>query len=140
MLQLTTIATKHLIILIGSWKKSFDNGGAFGTFTDLSKSFGCLSHELLIAKLGAYGFVKYSLKLVNSYLSNRKQRVKINNRYSSWTEISFVVPQDSILGSLLFNVFICDMFYFLEDFDIGNYAEDSTHIMPLRILSLLLII
>ena len=63
-----------LMTLIEKWKKSVDNGGAFGAlFTDLSKAFNCLSHELLIAKLDAYGFDKNVLKLVNSYLSNRKQ-------------------------------------------------------------------
>ena len=96
--------------LIEKWKKSVDNGGAFGAlFTDLSKAFDCLS-QLLIAKLDAYGFDKNALKLVNSYLSNRKQRVKINNKYSSWSEILFRVPQGSILGPLLFNIFICDIF------------------------------
>ena len=94
-------------------------------FTDLSKAFDCLSHELLIAKLDAYGFDKNTLKLVNSYFSNRKQRVKINSKYSSGSEI-FGVPQGSISGLLLFNIFICDMFYFLEDFDIANSADNST--------------
>ena len=79
-----------------------------------------------LAKLDAYGFDKNALKLVNSYLSNREQRVKINDKYSSWSEILFGVPQGSILGPLLFNTFICDMFYFLEDFDIANYADGST--------------
>ena len=94
-----------LMTLIEKWKKSVDNGGAFGAlFTDLSQAFDCLSHELLIAKLDAYGFDKNALKLVNSYLSNRKQRVKINNKYSLWSEILFGVPQGSILGALLFNI------------------------------------
>ena len=116
-----------LIALIETWKKSVDSGGAFGALmTDLSKAFDCLSHDLLIVKLDAYGFDKKSLKLVYSYLSNRKQRVKINDTYSSLGEILFGVPQGSILGSLLFNIFICDMFYFLEDYGIANHADDST--------------
>ena len=66
-----------LITVIEKWKKNVDNVGAFGVlFTDLSKAFDCLSHKLLIAKLDAYGFYKNALKSVNSYLSNRKQRVK----------------------------------------------------------------
>ena len=71
----------RLITLIEKWEKSVDNGRAFGAlFTDLSKAFDRLSHEFLIAKLDAYGFDKNALKLVNSYLSNRKPRVKINNK------------------------------------------------------------
>ena len=76
----------------------------------LSKAFDYLSHELLIAKLHAYGFDLPALKLIQSYLSNRKQRTKINATYSSWEEILFGVPQGSILGPLLFNVFLCDLF------------------------------
>ena len=116
-----------LIALIEKWKQSVDKGGAFGALlTDLSKAFDCLSHELLIAKLDAYGFDKRSLVLIYNYLSNRKQRVKIDDSYSSWSEILYGVPQGSILGPLLFNIFICDMFYFMEDFEIANYADDST--------------
>ena len=116
-----------MIFLIEKWKKSVDNGGAFRAFfTDHSKVFDYLSHELLFAKLDAYGFDKDALKLVNSYLTHRKRRVKINDKYSSWSEILLGVPQGSILGPFLFNVFICDMLYFLEDFDIANCADSST--------------
>ena len=116
-----------MINLIEKWKKSVGNGGGFGALlTDLSKAFDCLLHELLIAKLNAYGFDKGSLRLIHSYLSIRKQRVKINGRYSLWSEILVRVPQGSILRPLLFNIFICDMFYFLEGFDIANYADGTT--------------
>ena len=68
-----------LITLIGQWKKSVDSSGAFGAIlTDLSKAFDCLSPELLIAKLDAYCFDKSSLKLIHSYLSNRKKRVTVH--------------------------------------------------------------
>ena len=107
-------------------KKSVDNGAFGALLTDLSKAFDCVTHELLIAKLHAYGFDKRSLVLIYNYPSNRKQRVKVNDSYSSRSEILFWVPQGSILGSLLFNMFICDMFYFMEDLEIANYADHST--------------
>ena len=107
--------------------ESFNSDRAFGALmTNLSKAFDCLSQELLIAKLDACSFDKKSLKLVYIYLSNRKQRVKTNDSYSSWGKILFRVPHGSILGPLLFNTVICDMFYFLEDHWIANYAHDST--------------
>ena len=102
--------------LIKKWKQSVNNGGAIrALMTDLLKEFDCLSHELLIAKLDAFDFDKKSLQLVHNYLSNRKQRNKINHSYSFWREISHGIPQVSILGPLLFNISICNMFYFLED-------------------------
>ena len=66
----------------------------FGTLpTDLSKAFDCLSHELIIAKLNAYGFSLSALKLIHNYLSKRQQRSKINQSYSTWKDILFGEPQ-----------------------------------------------
>ena len=94
--------------------------------TDLSKAFDCLLHELLLAKMHAYRFSIPALRLVYSYLKNRRQRTKINSAYSCWKEIIFDVPQGSILGPLLFNIFLCDLFYMMSDTDFASYADDNT--------------
>ena len=70
---------------------------------DRSKAFGAINHELLVAKLNAYGF-KESFKLIFSYLNNRKQSVKINKTFSPWKELLYNVPQGSVLGPILFFV------------------------------------
>ena len=87
-------------------KKSVDSGKAFGALlADLSKAFDCLNHELLIAKLNAYGFSLPALRLIHDYLSHRKQKTRVNNSNSKWLAVMFAVPEDSILGPLLFNSF-----------------------------------
>ena len=99
----------------------------FGTLlTDLSKAFDCLDNKLLIAKLNAYGFSLTAIKLVHDYLSNRKQRTRVNRTYSSWLEIFFGVPQGSILDPLLFNISLADLVFILNDDGIAGYADDNT--------------
>ena len=109
--------------MIEKWKKIVAYGGVFGA---LCKAFDCIPHDLFIAKLEANGFQIDALHLVYGYLSNRKQRVKINETFSCCKDIEYGVPQGSILGPLLFNIHLCDLFYFLEDLDIASYADDTT--------------
>ena len=113
--------------LLEKWHQSLDQGLFSGALlTDLSKAFGCLPHDLLIVKLCAYGLDIKAIRFIFDYLTNRKQRTKIENEYSTWSELLLGVPQGSILGPLLFNIFICDLFLSMENFDIASYADDNT--------------
>ena len=106
---------------------SLDAGNCVGTvFMDLSKAFDCLNHKLLIAKLEAYGFSKRALTFIHSYLYKGKQRVKVNGSFSEWKEINQGVPQGSVLGPLLFSLYINDQLMSVRDVDICNYADDTT--------------
>ena len=91
-----------------------------------SKVFDCLSHSLLIGKFHATVFDKTSTEYLKDYLNHRKQKIKINKTFSNWTNIPHGVPQGSILGPLLFNIFLCDLFLFIQNVDLVSYADDHT--------------
>ena len=93
---------------------------------DLSKAYDCVNHDLIIAKLEAYGVGENSLRLIQNYLSQRQQRVKVGSSFSEWLEIILGIPQGSILGPILFNVFINDLLLFIKETDICNFADDTT--------------
>ena len=104
-----------LTVMIESIREVLDKGGIAGALlTDLSKAFDCIQHDLLIAKMHAYGFSLNSLHLMYNYLSDRKQRTKINSSFSDWVDIVFGVPQGSVLGPLFFNIQINDIFFFAK--------------------------
>ena len=120
--------TQHTLLkMTETWKEKFNMGHKVGViYTDLSKAFDSLNHELLIAKLKCYGLDQNAVEYFRSYLSNRYQCCKINNTLGDLRKIKAVVPQGSILRPLLFNIFLNDIFFFLKNDNRGNYADDST--------------
>ena len=113
--------------LLQPWQKELHESAYTGTvLMDLSKAYGYVPHDLVFSKFEAYDFDNISLKLFHSYFSNRKQRVKIGSAISEWIDILTGIPQGSILGPLIFNIFINDLIMFIEKTDICNFADHNT--------------
>ena len=116
-----------LLTLLEKWKNVVDKGKTFSALlADLSEAFDCLNHEFLIAKVNAYSFTLPAFILIHNYISNRKQRVQVNNSCSLWQDILFGVSQGFFLGLPLFNIFLADLFLTLNNTEIANYGEDTT--------------
>ena len=99
-----TRSTQHCLVnTLEKWKNTFGKGGFIcAMFMNLSKAIDTMDHDLLIAKLGAYGFQEDALVFMKSYCTNRQQRVRVNSNFSMWEEKISGVPQISILGPLLY--------------------------------------
>ena len=109
------------------WRKCLDKAVISGAIlTDLSKTFDCILHDLLVGKLAAYCFDYQSLRIMENFLSNKQQRTKIYNDFCRYSEIIYGVPKGSLLGPLLFNIYICDIFFDIIECDIASYADDNT--------------
>ena len=91
----------------------------------MSKTYDCLPHDLLLAKLQTYGFSKESIRLILSYLTNRPQRIKIGSTFSHWTNTLKGISQGSIVDPLLFNISINDLLFFSAKCETCNFADDS---------------
>ena len=103
------------------------NNVCIAVLTDLSKAFGWVLHDLLIVKLHSFGFDLKSFKVIHAYLNDRIQLTKVGSFYSEILQIIYGVPQGSILGPLLFNFNLIDLFladHYKSDF--SNYAYDTT--------------
>ncbi len=123
--------TDLMIYTVESICQQLDQKGfSIPLYFDLGKAFDTLPHTTLLQKLSYYGIRGVALELMTSYLSERSQTVVVNNTSSEPAKIDIGVPQGSILGPLLFIIYINDIQKAAPEVTIGCYADDTTAIIP----------
>ena len=116
-----------LLKMTEDWRNSIDNKEAVAAVAvDLSKAFEPINHSLLLAKLKAYGFSPHALELMSNYLLGRQQCVRLEGVCSNFTTSKYGVPQGSLLGPLLFNIFNNDLNFCVPNVSLRLYADDTT--------------
>ena len=116
-----------LVGLVDSWRQALDAELLVGAIMmDLSKAFDCVDHSILVRKLRVYGVNGGELRWFQDYLHGRKQRVRISSAYSTWSDIRRGIPQGSILGPLLFNLYVQDLPEAVRECKSMQYADDTT--------------
>lgn len=120
-------AQDALLRTVDDWRSGLDENKVVGVvFVDLRKAFDSIDHGLLLRKLAQYGIAGSSLKWFECYLSERRQRVVVGDEFSRWVAVRSGVPQGSILGPLLFNIFVNDLPDVVQTSKIMLYADDTT--------------
>jgi len=108
-----------------SWHRAIDESKfTAAAFLDISKAFDCVNHDILLSKLACYGILKHSLVWFTSYLSCCRQQVYLQGVSSMWGEIHVGVPQGSILGPLLFSIYVNDLHNAVKVCELYLYADD----------------
>ena len=116
-----------LVNMIDLWLNAIDNGKMAGVvLVDFKKAFDLVDHQILINKMEIYGIKDEALMWFDSYLTNRKQLVSVHNNMSDFKQISCGIPQGSILGPLLFLLFINDLPLYTDKVSTDLYADDTT--------------
>ena len=116
-----------LLKMVDDWRLALDSKKITGSIAiDLSKAFDSICHNLLLAKLRAYGLNNNAIAFLQSYLTDRQRRVKFHGKFSEWCPVKCGVPQGSLLGPLLFNIFLNHLNFAGQISSLRLYADDTT--------------